>query len=186
MPRIQYENNLRAKGFEDIGKGLYANVFAKPNSDKVIKVAALDSWPTYIKWAIQKGYAGKFSPKVYNLKFHDDFYVATMERLIGTMHDFNRSSSIHNALYNEITLWYVDESPITSRDERNSAGSRLSSGATDLIKFIIKLKAAKLVGDWHYGNVMVRKDGQIVVTDPIARRFNEKPFRIKSGQITAP
>src|SRR6266446_4560025 len=171
MPRIQYENNLRAKGFEDIGKGLYANVFAKPNSDKVIKVAALDSWPTYIKWAIQKGYAGKFSPKVYNLKFYDDFYVATMERLVGTMHDFNRSSSIHNELYNEITSWYVDEN---------------TSEATDLIEFVTKLKAAKLVGDWHYGNVMVRKDGQIVVTDPIARRFNEKPFRIKSGQITAP
>src|SRR6266446_8859484 len=172
MPRTQYENNLRAKGFENIGHGLYANVFAKPNSDKVIKVAALDSWPTYIKWATEKGYAGKFAPRVDNLKFHDGFYVATMERLVGTIHDFyHRSSSVHNELYDEITSWYVDES---------------TSEAADLIKFVTKLKAAKLVGDWHFGNVMVRKDGQIVVTDPIARRFNEKPFRIKSGQITAP
>jgi len=171
MSRIQYENSLRAKGFEDIGKGLYANVFAKPNSDKVVKVARLDSWPTYIKWATAKGYAGKFAPKVYNLKFHDDFYVATMERLVGTIHDFNEFDSIHNELYMEITSWYVDES---------------TSEATDLIEFAIKLKAAKLTGDWHFGNVMVRKDGQIVITDPSARPFNGKLFRIKSGQITAP
>jgi|SRR5882724_4524028 len=172
MSRIQYENSLRAKGFEDIGKGVYANVFAKPNSDKVVKVANLDSWPTYIKWATENGYAGKFAPKVDSLKFHDDFYVATMERLVGTMHDFyHRASSIHNELYHEITSWYVDES---------------TSEATDLIKFVTKLKAAKLTGDWHFGNVMVRKDGQIVITDPSARPFDGKPFRIKSGQITAP
>src|SRR6266436_6324281 len=108
MPRIQYENNLRAKGFETIGHGLYANVFAKPNSDKVVKVAALDNWPTYIKWATKKGYAGKFAPKVDSLKFYDDFYVAIMERLVGTMHDFKKFSSIHIELFDEITSWYVD------------------------------------------------------------------------------
>jgi len=170
MPRIQYENSLRARGFEVIGKGLYANVFAKPNSDKVVKVAAWDNWPTYIKWATKNGYAGKFAPKVENLKFYDDFYVATMERLVGTINDFLDGYSVHHGLYREITLWHHDE----------------TSEATELLEFVAKLRAENLTGDWHPGNVMVRKDGQIVVTDPSSARFKGRRFRIKRGQITAP
>ncbi len=170
MQQVQYENKLRAKGFNSIGKGLYANVFAKDNSDKVVKVASLDNWPSYIKWATKHGYAGKFAPKVESLKFYDGFYVAVMERLVGTLNEFAGSTSIHFQLYKEITAW------------RDSG----TSDATDLMEFANKLKQAGLDGDWHFGNVMVRKDGQIVVTDPTSRPFMNNRFRIKHGQITAP
>jgi len=170
MQQVQYENKLRAKGFNFIGKGLYANVFAKDNSDKVVKVARLDDWPSYIKWATENGFAGKFAPKVESLKFHDGFYVAVMERLVGTLHEFDGTTSIHRRLYKEITAW---------RDNG-------TSDATDLMEFVTKLKQAGLSGDWHYGNVMVRKDGQIVVTDPSSSPFRGERFRIRYGQITAP
>jgi len=169
MQQVQYENKLRAKGFNSIGKGLYANVFAKDNSDKAVKVARLDSWPSYIKWATENGFAGTFAPKVESLKFYDGFYVAVMERLVGTLKEFEGTTSIHRQLYREITAW---------RDS--------TSDATDLIEFVNKLKAANLSDDWHPGNVMVRKDGQVVVTDPSSARFSGKHFRIKHGQITAP
>ncbi|SRR5258706_488059 len=172
MQRIQYENKLCAKGYNSIGKGLYANVFAKPNSDHVVKVAGFDNWPTYIKWATKNGYAGKFAPKVKSLKFYDNFYVASMERLVGTLNEFESFSSIHHALYWDITRrHWNDETP---------------SEATDLIAFVSELKYAGLANDWHKGNVMVRKDGQIVVTDPLSSRFKGERFRIKYGQITEP
>src|SRR6266481_3438641 len=171
MQQVQYENKLRAKGFNSIGRGLYANVFAKDNSDKVVKVARLDNWPSYIKWATNHGYAGTFAPKVESLKFYDGFYVAVMERLVGTLNEFKGVTSIHHQLYSEITAWRNNDT---------------TSDATDLMEFATKLKLAGLAGDWHYGNVMVRKDGQIVVTDPTSKSFKENRFRIKYGQITAP
>jgi hypothetical protein len=87
MTRLAYENKLRARGYQLLGKGLYSNVFAAPKSDKVIKVADMDEWPRYILWATKNGYAGNFAPKVYSLKFHDGYYVATMERLVATIQD---------------------------------------------------------------------------------------------------
>lgn len=171
MRKIEYENKLRELGFPQIGSGIFSNVFAFPNNpDKAIKVGKDDdAWPSYIKWATEKGYAGKFAPKVDSLKFRDGFYVAIMERLIATMREIvyeGGDNSYQNRLY---------QSEIISRGGK----------AKDLIEFVTDLRDAGLTGDLHPGNVMVRKDGQIVVTDPVAYDNRPKPFRIKSGQITA-
>lgn len=170
MRRSEYENKLAKLNFPLLGKGMYANVFAIPNTDKVMKVARNDAWPVYIKWASENGHMGKFAPKVDSLKFFDGFYVAVMERLAGTMHDFEAFSTGHYKAYREAVSYGW------SRPKRPS---RLGN-------YIQKLRDAGLAGDLHPGNVMVRKNGQIVVTDPTSREFDVEPFKIKSGKTLSP
>ena len=175
MTKEQYETRLEDYGAKKIGKGLYANIFSIPKTDKVVKVAGLDQWPVYIKWATENGYAGKFAPKVTSLKFFDDYYVAVMERLVATYSEY-RTSKLRDSitdqdkLYNAMT-WHKDYS-------EGDFGS-------DFLDFVNELKSEGLGGDMHDGNIMIRKDGQIVITDPTSRQFDSERFRIKSGKIEA-
>jgi hypothetical protein len=174
MQQIEYANKLQKLGFELVGKGLYANVFAIPNTDKVIKVASLDGWPEYIRWSTKNGYAGKFAPKVDSLKFYESFYVAVMERLVDTMRgfeDYGRTSDQFKLYKKVIQAW-----------RWNKENGNDNEGATELVQFMEKLREAGMTGDLHDGNVMVRKDGQIVVTDPVSYSNSEERFKIKSGK----
>jgi hypothetical protein len=173
MQRIEYENKLRALNFEHLGKGLYANVFAIPNTDKVIKVASNDAWPDYIKWSTENGYAGTFAPKVYSLKFQDGWYVAIMERLVETMKEFDLNSDQYRHYRNHIMFRHYEIPKHSTKDK-----------PVGLMEFVQNLRDAGLAGDMHPGNVMVRKDGQIVVTDPTSREFTSERFRIKNSAFT--
>jgi predicted unusual protein kinase regulating ubiquinone biosynthesis (AarF/ABC1/UbiB family) len=64
------------------------------------------------------------------------------------------------------------------RDEEN--------GADQFRAFIQELRDAKLSGDIHDGNAMIRKDGQLVITDPISGVYSSSKYRIKSGAIHTP
>jgi hypothetical protein len=163
MTKGQFETKLEDKGFPVIGKGMYAKVFAIPNTDKAIKVAYLDAWPKYIEWSTKNGHAGKFAPKVESLKFFDGFYVAVMEKLVATISEFPGTSE-QRQFYREMTGY----------------GTKT---ATDLAEFWNSLRHEGMSGDLHGGNVMVRKDGQIVVTDPTSRAFDTERFRIKRGEL---
>src|SRR5205085_788198 len=70
----------------------------------------------------------------------------------------------------------------------NEAIRRKREGeATDLEAFIEDLRSMEYVNfDLHDANVMVRHDGQIVVTDPISGGFSSDRFKIKSGAIWTP
>ena len=83
-----YAAFLMRHGFEHLGGGAYANVYAYPKSKRCIKIGrSCDSWPHYVLWGTAKRYAGGFAPKVYSLKYHGSFYVAVMERLVCTIRD---------------------------------------------------------------------------------------------------
>lgn len=169
MHKVTYENKLNAAGFEKIGSGLYSNVFAKPNSDKVIKVGRIgDDWPAYIKWATENGYAGNFAPKVFDLKFRKDYYIAVMERLVATMREFidDGENTDQYQLYSEFR-----------------SGDRKELEATDFVAFYELLKNKRWAGDLHDKNVMVRADGQLVIIDPSASDRGSEPFRIRSGVV---
>ncbi len=132
----------------------------------MIKVGGCDEWPTYIKWAIQNGHSGKFAPKVYSLKFHDEFYVAIVERLVCTINqmigEYHGAHRTDQARAYE-TVWNDD------------------CEAVDLVAYIKDLQHVGLSGDFHGGNFMIRSDGSIVVTDPVAASCTSDKFRIKSG-----
>ena len=176
VDREQFENHLLAANYEKIGSGRYANVFAKPGSNIAIKVAEPDAWPQYVKWATEQGYAGTFAQKVYSLKFYSPkdkppFYVATMERLVDTIGNIRSQNSQLKSQYiglRDIVLWgrsnALDEYP-------------------DLKAFANDLKANGFTDDLHDGNIMVRKDGQMVVTDPLSHRATSNAFRIRHSQV---
>jgi hypothetical protein len=168
MDMYEYEDKVRQLGAEEIGRGLYSKVFAIPYTDKVLKIGDMDEWPAYIEWAAKNGHMGKFAPKVFSLKFHNGFYVAIMERLVATMRDLESNGAKNSTQYR---AW---ESVQSRRDP-------LATDYADYVNTLIKLHLGK--DDLHDGNVMVRKDGSLVVTDPFSGRLSSQPFRIKSGSL---
>lgn len=169
----EYENKLARLGLPELGHGLYSKVFAIPNTDKVIKVGARDQWPDFAKWATENGYAGTFAPKVFSLKFKEGYYIAVMERLVDTIAETVKTTrSTQSIIYNFLrNSWRDDEQPKEAKE------------ASDWLAFIEKLRWAGLSNDLHDGNVMIRSDGQLVVTDPASDYSSSGKFRIKNAAL---
>jgi len=162
---------LRKHKFQELGSGLYSDVFAPAGSDRVIKVCrSCDDWPKYIFWATKMGYAGTIAPKVHSFHFiekdHRSFYAASMERLY----------------------------PLTeeARDLRKQALFRLYSGtrspeALKIKAFIEELQTQfPMADDLHDGNWMCRQDGSLVITDPLRASSSSKddlPKRLRTRDI---
>ena len=171
LQKGEYENKLRARGCHLLGHGLYSNVFSVPNKpDIVIKVGEMDIWPDYVKWSIENGHAGKFAPKVYSLKFHDGYYVAIVERLVCTIQELKFTPNGER-----------QQRPVEQVSVFNTMHFADDCYATDLVDYIRLLRKADLTGDLHDGNVMVRRDGSMVITDPAAGSFSSARFRVKHG-----
>lgn len=172
---------LEKKGYERIGHGAYSGVFAKKNSDRVIKVGHKpdsDGWVDYMLWSAGKGYAGTLAPKVFSYKkIHikgktkESFYLAVMERLDKTVTELDGK---HDMKYIELFLHY---------GAKNAMMQKLADVAVPgLGQFTLDLNDLKGYKDLHGGNIMVRKDGSFVVSDPISRSVVEpinKPTRFK-------
>lgn len=171
----KYREWLVKRGFECLGKGVYSYVYAKPGSDRCIKVATIyDAWPAYVLWAMKKRYSGTFAPKVYSLKYHNGFYVAVMERLVCTLHDVTQDSP--SGIYRNPV--YFNH----ARDLTRLGEHKYPEKAEKWIKFAKQADAENLLNDLHQGNFMIRKDGQLVLTDPSSRPSNAKPV-IKAGRL---
>lgn len=172
----EFREFLENKGFKKLGSGLYSVVYAHPtNPDIAIKVGEPDPWPDYAVWATENGYAGKFAPLVHSLKSykgngHRDFYVAVMERLVDTIRGVREEYADHNQsrLHNPFN---VDGWELKRDDSR-----------PDLQDFMHQMSNAGYSGDLHDGNIMVRKDGEIVITDPVSG-YHKSNARIRKGEV---
>lgn len=164
------QERLGQKGFTVLGSGLYATVYAHPvNREIAIKVTkSIDQWPDYVAWATREGFAGNHAPKVHNLKVMDGWYMAVMERLVDTINSVKYIHPMVNHPLREIDTYRLDE-----------------TGDPELTEFVHAMGAAGFYGDMHGGNVMFRKDGTIVVTDPSSSSSCSKP-RIRRGQLVSP
>jgi len=173
VTEYSYGMFLLRHGFICIGHGLFSSVYAKPGSSRVIKIGTgTDAWAHYALWGTAKRYAGTFCPKVYSLKFHRGFYVAVMERLVCTLLDYSSQNS-HQA-----RLWLLMSEAMNGRMSNNH---RLPPSA---LKFAQACREAEFANDLHQGNFMIRANGHLVVIDPCARNFRDKPlYRIKNGYI---
>lgn len=160
-----FMNALRGKGFEQLGSGYYSNVFAYPDSDKVVKILRrpdTDGWLDYVKWAADKGYAGTFAPQVFSYKLmgkKKDFAVAVMERLEDTV---SKAGEQHDA--HAITALLHP-----AMNDNKMAAKLLDTVNPGLAQFgkDLKVEFSKNL-DTHNGNFMLRKDGSFVITDPVA------------------
>lgn len=185
------------KGARRLGSGAFAVAYLKSGRKPVvIKIGRMgDAYIEYAKKVIQSKSKNPFLPKIHSLTLYKaergdgycdneyhEFYVVEMEKLydledkhkdnVGRIVDMMEQLVEYNYSVNK---WL----------KNNDYGSFCVPGVID-VKVNIDKKALKLLkdlrkivmkalrvsgcGDWdiHDGNIMVRKNGQLVLTDPIA------------------
>lgn len=174
---LAYEYFLQKKGFQRLGSGAFSTVYGHPKSDRVIKLCHNpDAWVDYVYWGAKEGYAGKFVPKVYSFKKHCDFYVAVMEKLEYTArHVDNKSEAcVANNLIS-LGLGYNNETAKTLLD-------LLVPGMEAFSKALQQQFSGERL-DIHDGNIMFRKDGSMVVVDPVCHPFSNSWKRLRATQF---
>ena len=177
-----FAQKLRKKGFEDLGRGNFSWVLGHPSSDKVIKITHNeDNWIDYVTWASGKGYAGTISPKVFSYKrvkgSSSDFSVSVMERM---------EKTLRQVTYKE------DMAVMKELIDYATHGNMAAMSLADLMvpglgKFTQELKE-QFSGslDLHGGNIMLRKNGTLCVTDPVAScSKSETRTRLREKDFTA-
>jgi hypothetical protein len=161
--RQSYGDWLESRGYEQLGEGSYATVYARPGDKTVVKVGdGKDAYPIFLEWAVKNGFAGKEAPAVKSFKRYRrkgsrrTFYVAEIERLEETVED-----SGSEAIWNEYS------NAVGGSDHFSPwvAGERLEKIATKLTRRVKRSRGLHF--DLHDQNFMVRSNGELVVTDPI-------------------
>jgi len=166
---------LTKRGYKVLGSGAYSTVYAKGDSDRVIKVQrGNDNWIDYCKWAAEKGFSGGFAPKVYSFKRFNGFAVAVMERM-----DRNTNNE-------KDELCLVERLLGPARRGNIMAKLFLEELAPQSSVFFDKLFATF---DGHldlYGkNIMIRKDGTLCVTDPVCGKSKLTSVkRLRTGDFS--
>lgn len=169
---IWYISKLRAHGFIVIGEGLYASVLYHPKRpDRVIKVSRWDGWPQYILWANSADFGGTFAPQLYHFKSYDWGYVAVMERLACTVQELGQFGP---ANHDFTTLQFIAK-------EISINYFPTHDNYPDWQAFVKEAHKNCRLDDVHSGNVMLRSDGQIVLTDPCTNISNRPNRRYSNG-----
>lgn len=170
---------LLKKGWERLGSGAHSIVYAKKDSDKVIKVTSnLDNWIDYIQWAAKAGYAGNLAPRVFSWKRHQtndgSFAVAVVERM--ARGGYSEDARDDGALLYGLTR-YARKGNVIAQVvmEEIQPGS---------VNFFKTLSALQFDGDVGGNNIMYRKDGSLCLTDPCAGRIRTEAKRLRSGDLS--
>lgn len=197
--RGDVRNFLESKGFSRLGGGAFSTVMAHPKSDRVVKLGGNDNWLGYCLWAAEKGYAGNFAPKVHSYRVTPSGtqYIAIVERAAYTI-DRLLCSGSRAYKYADQFRSFVFECHRTARRGqpiKDKLSPMTASAYPGLEQFGIDLAtwAANQVKqdgynllDLNDGNIMFRKDGSMVITDPITSELSrEVPQRMRSLELEA-
>lgn len=176
-------DRLIKRGYVELGSGCFSVVLAKPGSDKVIKInRRADGWLNYVLWAAKHGYAGNHAPRVYSYhRFEDDTYVAVVERMDMTLYEVRKNEdpryqawqSIHRASYTHVS------------PEDQAQAEQTFPGASEFVRTLKREFSGST--DLHDENYMLRPDGSLCCTDPIAysRSRETTPNRMRSRDLQA-
>lgn len=173
-----FGNGLEKKGFKALGHGSFGSVYGKAGQDRVIKIlhGENDGWLDYVTWANKKGYGGTFAPKLYSYKLvktlGGTFGIASMERLEKTISGMDPKDGRY--LLPSMFQYSVQYG-------NQKATDFLDTLQPGLAKFAVDFKEKFQHGyDLHRGNFMIRKDEQVVVTDPISLGSGFSNTRMKA------
>jgi hypothetical protein len=172
--------NKRNK-FREIGSGTYSHVYSKAKSPYVYKIGSFEkeSKDPYLSYL--KAIAGKDNPVFPKIRtitlFHykgakkgdsEFFYVVEMEKL--KHFSYKNTSLAHQQLREKLDYHVTYEA-------YESFGASIFSTKTELIEKdvpqideilnLLGKLGKKFKPDWHEGNLMMRKDGHLVITDPV-------------------
>jgi len=183
---------LKSNGFEKLGGGVFAAAWAKPGHNRVVKVSNRqdDCWIKFAQWSMAKT-NNTHLPKIPWIKRYQgkrkgiatEFFITIIERLkpltktaiarindpgvlLGLMHyanlDYNTEQSIEKAMSKQPNPQQFSDRKVLTKYKNHP-----------FIKAIQQISniSGDCWSDLHSGNLMVRNDGTIIITDPIAGDF---------------
>lgn len=169
--RVAYMNRLIDDGYERLGTGHWAEVFAKPTDKTVIKVghnADIDGWITYTE-RLKKLKPNVHFPVVKNIEYHPSpfpsgkmWYTADIERLSPV--EMSKKRITYQRWTSELEAFIRDDRP-TSPD--------FPPSLLEAAKTLRDTFGSNNRWDFTYRNLMVRDlnkpSEMLVITDPLYR-----------------
>jgi hypothetical protein len=179
---------LTSRGYDKLGSGLYAHVMGKGASPHVLKLFSStdQGYLSYVAMAMT--YPNKHFPKFKGklMKITNDYYAVRMEMLypidnqtLAKEYGFNEIYDFLEVLKELIRAGQNQDYPLSEFPEHfyKTAYYDYEEGQIERFMTIHKELAeacfriglyAKGHVDLHWGNIMEREDGTLVITDPLA------------------
>jgi hypothetical protein len=164
---------LEKAGYKLIGAGWYADVYAKPDADHILKLFSVTdtAYPKFVNMTIQNPniHFPKFKGKM--MKVNEHYYAIRMEKLtsfgktmdiLGEIEDYIAGYANYGKSWPETDVRGKEVTEEMAQLEKTQPGI---TKACDLISHLIKSGVAGI--DLHPGNLMMRGD-TVVFTDPVA------------------
>ena len=157
-------NELRANGLVNFGSGSFATVYGHPDLDFVVKVGGFseefkfyDRWPEYARLVMAQFSNNPYAPKITALREwkSQKFYVATIEKLEQTVQDIGEDHEVYWQTQHLLERW------------GGSIAYEFEEKYPALYDLLVGIKSLNRPMDLHSENAMLRKDGSLVITDPI-------------------
>ena len=180
---------LRKNGFKQIGRGWFAVVFAKAGHNRVVKISTAqdDCWIAFAQYAQTKT-NNPHLPKIPWIKRYQgdrhgiaqEFFITIIERLDPLNDQTIPRITDKGVLFGIMLFANLDFSTVDSIEDayNNQPGLSMANDPEIITKYrnhpFIKTvqEINRLPGDCtsdlHSGNLMIRKDGTVVITDPLA------------------
>jgi hypothetical protein len=176
----KFRCGLQRRGYNLIGEGAYSRVYAKPGSNRVVKVnRSDDNWLDYVLWGMAAGYAGTLTPRVYSFRTIEYpwgvNYVAIVERMTATLRQIDHTPLFrHYCAIGKAARGYTVD--LTEAE-------RAVPGCTQFAADLCSRFAGSL--DLHGSNAMVRPDGTLCFTDPVnGYSSRTAPRRMRARDLT--
>jgi len=176
---LELVSMLNRCGLIKIGEGSYAEVYAKKTKDFAYKVGNMyldenDGWFQYAKLAKKHSANNPYFPEISFIRGSARAYIAKMEFIPKTLFDIR--DGVYNKSYEiDDSLWQV-----FYEDKNSTLVQKLYEQNPEFFKFLKDEKfweAVSLIKEYmkdfpdmdldiHDRNIMIRENGQIVITDP--------------------
>lgn len=176
-----FKNMLLAKNFDELGEGAYSTVFGRVGDNTVVKVGAFEghlhrTTKDHAKYGFEDAYldyldaaanhpGNPFFPLIKDVVIFtstinsDPFYVVILERLA----EYSTANKKARLQYNAI-------SDIVGIDLDNffDLGILLMKSPVVAVLKVLTSMTRRHSNDLHTGNIMIRENGQLVITDPVS------------------
>lgn len=174
--------NLYGKHIEYLGSGAFGQVYSTTKRNRVVKVGEMDDNHAYLSWireVVNQNQRNPFLPRVYSVTRinapYASYFSIELEKLTAVEHSGYEYRSPYEDIVDYIDN-YLHRETTNERSLRKFIKTKkelkLFHSALDLIKVarekFYKMDENSECGfDIHTGNIMLRRNSQIVITDPI-------------------
>lgn len=160
------EEVLTEAGFPQLGHGHYSQVFDMGDGKRVVKIVRSSdaAYTAYASYCKESGTKSPYIPKILFSGLWGKKQVYVLEKLVYDEGKARAAAAVVRAL-KEMTSGYGDDTEMDREFLISLFRKNLASGLLDILADIRKLGHCF---DLHYGNIMFRENGDIVLSDPIS------------------